>query len=154
MSDEKEAPKAPEAPEAPEAPKAEPAKAPEPPRVVNIFSRLPVVAIGGEPVETGGAPVVRMIDTESLVLAERVVELIKAGTLSGLGIVGVNIVTDVPVVAAVDTLPRLYQKTLALFAVDMLREGMTDNAHDAIRWQDAASDDDIDTIDGDPDTAS
>ena len=126
------------------------------PRVVNLFTRQEVVAIAGEPTQTGGAPVVTVIDAGSLELAERVVEMIKMGVLSGLGIVGVNTKTDVPVVAAVDTLPRLYQKTLALFAVDMLREGMEDNAHDSIRWQDAVTDEDIEVIDGDgpEDTAS
>ena len=103
-------------------------------KVVNLFTRAKVTATVD--VESG-IPVVTVIDGESLKLAEHVIGMIRNGDLIGLAIVGVNPKSDVPVLAATDSLPRLYQETLRLFALDLVKEGMTDLIHDRIDWKDA-----------------
>ena len=111
----------------------------EPIKVINLFTRQQVVA---KNTGTDLVPVVTVIDDQSLKLAEHVIKMIKAGDLIGLAIVGVNPKTDVPVVATTDSLPRLYQETLRLFALDLIKEGMIDNIHDRIEFKDSDTPDD------------
>ncbi len=131
----------------------------EPPahRVVNIFTRAPVQATVKTDEETG-EKTVAIVDAESLRLAKHVVEMVESGTLTGLAICGVNLETMVPIVAAVDSLPRLFQKTVLLFGLEMLREGITDSVHDNLQWRDVEGEvvesDEGDDDDDDLDPAS
>jgi hypothetical protein len=102
-------------------------------KVINLFTRQQVVAATDEV----GKAVVVVIDEASLELAKHVIKMIAAGDLVGLAIIGVNPKLDVPVLAATDSLPRLYQETLRLFAIDLMKEGITDQIHERIEFRDS-----------------
>lgn len=106
----------------------------EPIKVINLFTRQKVTAtVDAE----SGIPVVTVIDDESLKLAEHIVEMIKSGDLMGLAIAGVNPKSDVPVLAATDSLPRLYHETLRLYGLKLVIEGIEDMIHERLNWKDA-----------------